>query len=440
METQINQTPNVANDDKKTNQKPRIGLKLLIIGLICMLLLIPWFMIKSLISERQNTANEAGSEVSAKWGGWQAVAGPAIALPDTTYGSIYLMPETLDINGHVETRNLKRGIYDFTVFGTTLELNGEFRLSDSHLKRLLNDGATVAIGLNSTKGLTDNPVVEICGTTLVDGVRYENGSIICDLPADLIDADGVVTYHISLPLRGSDRLDFVPVGRTTNVSLSSDCPTPSFGGNFLPAEREVTDTGFTAHWRVLAINRSFSQVISRNRWEKLTNEEGGQFYYESESRSNFGVELRTPVEQYLQSERAVKYAYIIVLLTFGVVFFVEIRKAKPIHPVQYALIGLAIMLFYTLLLSFSEQMSFLLSYIIASVMTVGLITANIAGILRTPKTALPIGLALSALYVFIYILLQIESYALMIGSVGLFVIIGVSMYASRHINWYGSEK
>ena len=142
------------------------------------------------------------------------------------------------------------------------------------------------------------------------------------------------------------------------------------------------------------------------------------------------------MEQYQQNERAVKYAYLIVLLTFAIVFFVELRRESPIHPVQYLLVGIAIMLFYTLLLSFSEHLSFLVAYIIATVMTVTLLTCYLGGVMHNRKVGMLIGGVLAVCYTFIYILLQIESYALLVGSIGLFVVLAVAMSTSRKVEWY----
>ena len=216
-----------------------------------------------------------------------------------------------------------------------------------------------------------------------------------------------------------------PVGQTTTINLTSDCSTPSFNGYYLPDERQVSNKGFQASWKVLAINRDYPQIVSR------TSDNRQQL-----SNSSFGVELKVPVEQYLKTDRAVKYAFLIILLTFAAVFFIEMRKAKPIHPVQYLLIGIALIIFYTLLLSFSEHMNFGLSYLIASVMTIGMIVVFMASVTKDKKTALGIGLLLAVLYAFVYVLLQLESYALLVGSVGIFIIVGIAMFATQKIEWY----
>lgn len=218
---------------------------------------------------------------------------------------------------------------------------------------------------------------------------------------------------------------FAPVGQTTTVSLNSDCATPSFNGYYLPDERQVDDNGFQASWKVLAVNRNYPQFFSLNNSNNTLL-----------SCSTFGVELKVPVEQYLQTDRAIKYAFLIILLTFAAVFFVEMRKATPIHPVQYLLVGIALIVFYTLLLSFSEHMNFGLSYLIASVMTIGIIVVFMTSVTKDRKTALGIGLLLTLLYTFVYVLLQLESYALLVGSVGIFIILGIAMFATQKIEWY----
>ena len=192
----------------------------------------------------------------------------------------------------------------------------------------------------------------------------------------------------------------------------------------------------SVEWKVLAINCSFSQIVTESKWrvmgiERYTYLEGDDSGYDA-----FGVELRLPVEQNQQNQRAVKYAYLIVLLTFAIVFFVELRRECPIHPVQYLPIGIAIMLFYTLLLSFSEHLSLLVAYIIATVMTVTLLTLYLGGIMHDRKVGLLIGGILTICYLFIYILLQIESYALLVGIIGLFAILAAAMSATRKVEWY----
>lgn len=428
----------------RTAHRENIGLKLVIISLLCLLLLIPWFFIRFTISDRKSTESAAESEVFAKWGGRQMVKGPVIRVKGTKDESDFLLlPETLEVESNAGCRSLNRGIYDFTVYDADIVMKGNFSLPKNMLdiqhKRLLLNCWTMEVEVSSLKGLTENPSVKINGRTLSpQDISFEGSRLIwrCDI-SSLLNEESL-NYEISLKLRGSNSLNYLPTGNTTTVKMTSDCSTPSFCGNFLPTERNVTNDGFKAEWKVLAINRSFSQIVSASKWSSM-NIDKHYLYGDDSGDDIFGVELRQPVEQYQQNERAVKYAYLIVLLTFAIVFFVELRHERRIHPVQYLLVGIAIMLFYTLLLSFSEHLSFLVAYIIATVMTVTLLACYLGSIMHSRKVGLLIGSVLTVCYTFIYILLQIESYALLVGSIGLFAVLAIAMVASRKVEWYNEN-
>lgn len=424
---------NPQNTLKENNSRNglKLGIKLGLIFIISLLLLIPQAIIMNLVDERSNTESTANLEVSEKWGSGQTLTGPVLFIPgDSAANNIYLLPETLDIEGDIHSRTLKRGIYDFSVYETTLELTGNFSLSKElkadQLKHLRTERAKLLFAITDFKGFSDNPALVYNGQpTELSSEALHLGSynaLSCSVDIQPILDGGQISYRLTVPLKGSNYLYFLPVGRTSSVRLTSDCPTPSFTGRYLPADREVTAQGFNADWKVLALNRDFAQVL--NSHSELRNAQ------------SFGVDLKVPVEQYQQTTRSIKYAYLIILLTFAVVFFVENRRLTPVHPVQYALVGIALMLFYVLLLSFSEHLTFLLSYIIASIMTIGLITLFMRALLKNHRAALLIGLLLIILYAFIYVIMQLESYALLVGSLGVFIILAVAMYASQKINWY----
>ena len=423
-------TKNILSDNNSRSSL-KLGIKLLLILIISILLLIPQAIIMSMVDERSSTENSANFEVTEKWGSGQTLTGPVLFIPgDSAANNIYLLPESLDIKGDINSRTLKRGIYDFTVFESTLDLSGHFSLSKEikpeQLKHLRTDRAKLLFAITDFKGFADNPSLVYNGQPAEFSSEAlhlgNNNALSCSVDIQPILNGDKVTYRLSVPLKGSNYLYFLPVGRTTSLHLSSDCPTPSFTGRYLPADRQVNEQGFTADWKVLALNRDFAQVLSSQ--SELRNAQP------------FGVDLKVPVEQYQQTTRSIKYAYLIILLTFAVVFFVENRRLTPVHPVQYALVGIALMLFYVLLLSFSEHLTFLLSYIIASAMTIGLITLFMRALLKNHRAALLIGLLLLILYTFIYIIMQLESYALLVGSLGVFIILAVAMYASQKINWY----
>ena len=414
-----------------SEKKARPGLKLLLIAGMCVAFLIPQLLIRGLVSERQNTESQAEREVFEKWGGEQTLIGPIIEVTYTSdsaakdRSTMLLLPEKLDVKGDVQTKPLKRGIYDFTVYETALNLTGQFKLPKDFDKNVRDkvwhfEAARIIVDITNLRGLCDNV------TFLLDGSKHEmeaSGDVWNGLSCT-VDVSSLLEGK-TIDFKGSGNLKFTPVGQTTTVYLNSDCVTPSFNGYYLPDDRQVTDKGFQASWKVLAINRDYPQFLSRN------NNNDKLF-----GSSSFGVELKVPVEQYQQTDRAIKYAFLIILLTFAAVFFIEMRKAVPIHPVQYLLIGIALIIFYTLLLSFSEHMNFGVSYLIASIMTIGLIVVFMASVTKDKKTALGIGLLLIGLYAFVYVLLQLETYALLVGSVGLFFILGIAMFATQKIDWY----
>lgn len=428
------------NGNQNKTKANRPGMKLLIIAAICVGLLIPQAFIQNLVRERHNTADEAACEVYQKWSGNQEICGPIIKVSCRTKDEkgnfigasfdLYLLPENLNINGNVCTKTLKRGIFDCIVYDSPLEITGSFTLpkefDSTYVDNILYHQTRLILGIEDLRGLTDN----ISLTFGDEQLEMESGSytsnlngVSCKIDIKPLLAGEKIDFSVILPLKGSERLSFVPIGRTTVANLTSDCPTPSFSGSYLPVEREVSDTGFSASWKVLALNRDYSQVVNDNLKKAL-------------AASSFGVNLKVPVEQYQQTTRASKYAIIIIFLTFAIVFFVETRNETPIHPVQYLLIGAALLVFYILLLSFSEHCEFWLSYLIASLMTVGLISIYLFGILKIRKTAASIGVWLSAAYLLIYVLLQMENFALLVGSVVVFAVVGLCMYASQKINWY----
>lgn len=423
-------------NNKNNEKKARPGLKLLLIAGMCVAFLIPQALIQNLVSERQGTERSAENEVFEKWGGNQTLTGPFIEVTyswnvSTERHAMILLPEQLEVKGDVSAKALKRGIYDFTTYETELDLTGQFKLpkdfdKNQHNKTWHFEDARVIVDITNLRGLRDNVTFNLDGTkyNMEACGEYWNG-LSCPIDLSCLLEGKTLDFAVTIPFKGSGNLMFAPLGQTTVVNLNSDCTTPSFNGYYLPDERQVNDNGFQASWKVLAINRDYPQFFSRN-----------SDNHRQLSSSTFGVNLKVPVEQYQQTDRAIKYAFLIILLTFAAVFFVEMRKSTPIHPVQYLLIGIALIIFYTLLLSFSEHINFGLSYLIASVMTIGMIVVFMASIAKDRKTALGIGLLLTVLYAFVYVLLQLESYALLVGSVGLFIILGIAMFATQKIDWY----
>ena len=439
METQISFSNQEKYPRQGFMQRNALSVKIILIGVLILILLIPLAMIRGLISERSETASEATTEVQNKGSSSQLVTGPFISIPcyenyeETYYENgatkirvkkvknyIHILPELLDITGNVETEELSRGLYDFE---TTI-LPEDIALQH----------ATLNLGISDLRGISEQITVDWGKETL----QFNPG-----LPSDFILSSGVssvlpqhqklqagdsIEFSIQLQLKGSESIQFSPFGKTTQIHLTSNCTTPSFTGAFLPENREITNSGFTADWKVLNLNRNYPQVFTSNQ------------YHNEEELSSFGVNLLLPVQQYQQSMRSVKYASLIIILTFVISFFVEVMQKKNIHPFQYLLIGLGLCLFYTLLIAISEHLGFNLAYLISAIMTIILLTLYMRGILKIRKTAFTIGGLLALLYLYIFVLIQMETYALLAGSLGLFIILAVIMYYSQKINWNGGMK
>lgn len=430
-------------------------LKVLLIGFLTLLLLIPMFMIEGLIKEREDTANNATNEVHHKWSGSQTILGPVLTIPyyevrstdntgkvEKVLNVINILPETLKIKGEIQTKNLKRGLYEIVVYDSPIELTGTFILPDElnlsaeALNDFLIDEAMLNIGISDLRGINEQ-VTTTFGQeeqTFNPGIRHNqlqssliSSGVSCNANIRPLFEKRLVSFSVKLFLKGSESLYFAPLGKTTEVALESNSLTPSFTGAFLPTHREVTDKGFTSRWKVMHLNRNYPQVLTGDNWKRDVEE------------SVFGTDMLIPVQHYQKSMRSVKYAMLIILLTFVVCFFVEVLQKKRIHPFQYLLIGLALSLFYSLLVSISEHLDFTIAYAVSSVMTVSLITLYMAGMLKIKKTALTIGGLLSGLYVYIFILIQMETYALLAGSLGLFIILAIIMYVSQRINWNDPE-
>ena len=216
------------------------------------------------------------------------------------------------------------------------------------------------------------------------------------------------------------------MGKTTRVDLKANWNTPSFTGSYLPNNRDITEKEFSAQWQVLNLNRNYSQVMI-----DYTN-----FNIKNIDNSSFGVNFKIPVEQYQQSVRYAKYAILIILLTFGVIFFTEIMNKTRIHALLYLLVGLALCLFYSLLLSFSEHIGFNPAYLLSATLTIILVGGYMFGITKRKKPSLIMSGLLGVLYLYIFVLIQLETFALLTGSLGLFIILAMVMYFSKKIDWF----
>ncbi len=435
----------------------RILFKSAFIAALILLLLIPTYFIQNLVSERQERKQEAIASISTHWATSQTVTGPVIGIPyiDTANedGSrhkrwAYFLPGKLNIRTHLVPEKRYRGIYQVIVYTAEMDLHASF--DGLHLQELgLSPGdmlwkeATVFLDITDPQGLNEDLLLHLqtansSGNNTPHSVSLEltpklstdqfKNSFNATLP-DWIstpDANGVpaqttLDFSAAIRLKGSGDLLFFPGGHETAISAASSWSSPSFIGSMLPDVRTVKDSGFAANWKVLAINRKFPQ-----QWKKTT-------YNLSDS--PFGVELFVPVDAYQQITRTVKYALLIIVLTFTAFLLIEWICNLVIHVFQYILVGFALCIFYTLLLSLSEYLGFSSAYFLAAAATIGLVAWYMGSLLHSRKLTLFIAFLLTIQYGFLYTLIQLEDYALLMGSIGLFIILALVMYFSRKINW-----
>ncbi|MBN8826945.1 MULTISPECIES: cell envelope integrity protein CreD [unclassified Spirosoma] len=423
-------------------------LKIAVIGVLILVLLIPTEMLQALIRERESTRNEALAEVSAKWGGEQVLGGPVLSVP---YEEItkddkgneqrqtffaHFLPDDLHINGKVQPEQRNRGIFVVMLYNTRLTIRGRFhKPSAASLgispAALQWDKAFLSLGISDMKGIKDAITFRVNSQP----ISAESGIPSNDLLPSGVSASVPINaatetlqFESVINLNGSTQLSFLPFGKETRVTLQSPWSTPSFTGSFLPDQRSIHDKGFQASWKVLQFNRNFPQQGIGNFLAKSITG--------NEEIPSFGVKLLLPVDEYQKTMRSAKYGILFVILTFVSFFFVEILDRRRIHPIQYLLVGFAVCLFYLLLLSISEHLSFDGAYLIGSAIILALITFYVRYVFQNLRLTALFSVILALLYGFFYSLLQLEDYSLLLGSFGLLLILGVIMYLTRNVNWY----
>ena len=428
--------------------KNNIYFKIGTIVIITLLLLIPASMIRLLIIERESTQNEAIREVSSKWGEEQTISGPLISIPYYRYIKefsrkdstekivqikefIHILPTELNISGNINPEKRYRGIYEIVVYNSKLSISGAFNnidlaSLDIQPRNILFDKAEFVIGINDLRGIEEQVILNWNDQNIAFNPGVSSNDVVMSginalLNLDLKDSSAY-NFSLELDLKGSQLLYFTPVGRVTNINLRSEWPNPSFKGAFLPDSREVSEKGFMANWNVLHLNRNFPQIWLGNR--------------HSISDSSFGIDLLLPVDNYQKSYRSIRYAILFIGFTFLTFFFIEVLNKVFIHPIQYILVGIALIVFYSLLLSISEYLKYNLAFIVSAISTLALIAGYVQAILKSGKLTLLISGILTVLYSFIFTIIQLQDYALLIGSIGIFIILGLVMYFSRKIDWY----
>jgi inner membrane protein len=436
---------------EKRRLRDSASFKLLAVGGLVMLLLIPLAMVRSLINERQMRQNQTAGEIAGIWGAAQTLGGPVLTIPYRVHGkdekgkpqvwfsSVRFLPEALNVDGDITPERRHRGIFETVVYRADLRWRGAFlRPNFAELGIAPEDiqweQAYLSVGVPDLRGIRSSVAIEWDGQTRQfepggsEPGLWKSGLRVPITGLSQAQEGETFDFAFTLGVNGSQILRFLPMGKQTTVALRSPWPSPSFNGAFLPEISKVDGLGFRARWNVSWFARSYPQQWRAEDAENLASEQ-------AIAASAFGVDLVLPVDAYQKTERSVKYGVLFLLLTFLTFFLYEVFSAVPLHPMQYLLVGSALCVFYLLLLSISEHVAFGLSYLVASTATVLLIGGYSVAVLRGRLRALLMTFVLGVLYAYLYVLIQLEDYALLLGSVGLFVILALVMFLTRRVDW-----
>ncbi len=421
--------------------------KVLGIGVLALLMTIPLLKVSGLVTERLAMRTQAIAQIAQGWGGAQVLGGPVLVIPTRRLvapegqapqwraGSETVLADTLHVDTTLATSTRQYGIYSAPVFVATTKLQAAFRAADLAQFRTASDAAW-----QGGKAELRLPVADLRGMQQVDEltvngkpVRFESSAErfgswpVVVVPIDL-DALGnqSIDVAITLKLAGTESMQLLPLARSTDVTMRAPWRDPGFTGAALPLERDIGPDGFSAHWHLLDLNRSYGQ-----HWDER--DEG---VARALSSSDFGVQLYQPVDVYQRNVRAGKYGLLFIAMTFVVFFLFEVLKRLRVHPVQYLLVGMALATFYVVLLALSEQIGFGPAYAVAAAAVALIVGGYAAAVLRARRTGGLLGGVVALTYVMLYGLIAAEQYALLVGALVLLVTVALLMYLTRRIDWY----
>jgi len=426
---------------------PRLAFKAFVIGFLMLLLLIPLALIHGTIGERQAYRAQAVASVAGSFAGPQTLSGPVLVLPyvdevqveekdaqgrpilrtERQWRHLLEFPDTLSIDGKLVPAVRKRGLHEVRVYELQSQLQARFelRVPPAPAKGTRHYGQPyLSFAIDDVRGLVGDPVLTVAGRRQAlaqgNGGHRKGGGLHAVLAR--VDHGQALAFDLQLRsvLGGTESLAIAPVGDSNEIRLASAWPHPQFAGRFLPRSRRIDANGFQARWDLSALAAGTQEQIRQG----------------SDAVDALSVSLVDPVNVYSQADRASKYGLLFVLLTFVGFFMFELVKGLRIHPLQYALVGLALAIFFLLLLGLSEHLAFGLAYLLASVACIGLLGAYVSAVLRSPRRGLAFAGALGLLYAALYGLLVSEDNALLLGALMLFAILAALMLSTRHVDWY----
>jgi len=439
-------------------ERHALTFKMAWVMLLVLVLLIPLGMIRSLLRERMGRRNQAVAGITATWGSEQAVVGPVLVIPyrckvktwkeqvvngkperieveETAVANAFFLPAELNVEGAVTPSRLHRGIYEAVVYEGSLEISGQFPPADFAELGIGEDdvqwgSALVTLAVSDLRGTGEMLSIQVGEQTCVftPGCRlngYASG-VSARLPG--LHGDGTnLDFRMTLDLKGSRGIRFAPVGQQNRVKLTSPWSAPSFGGAFLPAERTVSEDGFEASWAVSWYGRGYPQQSADQAGNRA-------FCADAIGPSLFGVDFIVLVDTYRMVERAAKYGVLFIALIFTAFFLFEVLSQLRIHTIQYTLVGAALCLFYLAVLSLSEFIPFVYAYWTGALASTFLIVLYSLNVLKGGRRTTIIAAALSIIYTYLYVVLQLQDYSLLFGTVGLFVVLGIVMYSTRNLD------
>lgn len=455
----------------RLGQMVRFWLKGALVLVMTLVILIPLAMIDGVVEERQHYRRQAVAEVARSYAGPQSFAGPVLVVPyvdrvtarerdadgvvrDVVHevaGRWTFFPDTLDVGGTLVPSVRRLGLHEVRVYEWQGEARARFDIAvpadeDPESPRTIGR-PWLAYGIADVRGLASTPRLQVGGRPVAVregfGARTASG-VHARLQAPAEGAKLAIDTTLAFALGGTESLSLVPLGGSNTFDLRSTWPHPRFGGSFLPRQREIGADGFSARWRIAAVasgaQAQFGQGATLPEAAcAATTPDEGRYGPTSAARCALDpvtLSLVDPVNAYSQADRAIKYGILFVLLTFVGFFLIELIKQLPVHPIQYALVGLAIAIFFLLLVSLSEHIPFGHAYLVASVACVGLIAFYLSAVLRSVLRGLGFGAMLGTLYGALYGLLLSEDNALLLGSGLLFVVLAAIMMVTRKIDWY----
>jgi inner membrane protein len=459
-----------ASTTQKTSDSNKILIKAIIMGIMVVVLLIPTLFISSLVEEREKRQATVVQEVCSKWANEQTIGTPFIHVPynenikvenkeQVVSRDLFLLPQNLNVQGNLIPEVRPRSIYKVYLYKSSLQIQGNFTPNlptDVSIEQIDFSKAKLCFLLNDIKGIDEKLVIQFNGANydFAPGLPFASTfnkwvdapKIVADeyrtteSTTSNIKAEGLsvsipftkemlgkaLDFSLVAKINGSENLRFLPLAANSKFSLKSSWANPKFDGNKVPSERVVNDSGFAATWNFNSANLPFGTVLKE--------------FIVQPSTFAFGVSMVQPADHYSKTNRCIKYAILFIGLSFALFFIIELMQKKPLHPVQYILVGVALLVFFTLLLSISEFLIFDYAYAIAATATVLLISLYAKAHFKRFSIALIFGSFIGALYTFIFVLIRLEDTALLVGSIGLFVILSIAMYTSRKINWYSNSN